>query len=101
MLTNIGIGGIQYCAMKEDLESAKSLTDLSYTQTKIADYSNSIRHPRFDINFSTKYNQELIDAYQSRIIPKRRKQRMLPNIIGKESFFQKHTLKIKNSFSKK
>lgn len=70
--------------MKEDLESAKLLTDLSYTQTKIADCSNSIRHPRFDINFSTKYNQELIDAYQSRIIPKRRKQRMLPNIIGKE-----------------
>jgi hypothetical protein len=70
--------------MKEDLEAAKLLTDLSYTETKIADYSNSIRHPRFDINFSTKYNQELIDSYQSRIIPKRRKQRMLPNIIGKE-----------------
>ena len=73
--------------MKEDLEKPRKAS--SFNSPRInngGEYSNHIRHPRFEINFNTKYNQELIDSYKNQIIPKRRKERMLPNIIGNYKF---------------
>jgi hypothetical protein len=42
--------------------------------------SNSINDPKYDINFYTTFNQELIKSYENQIIPKIRKQRILPPI---------------------
>jgi hypothetical protein len=75
--------------MKEDLEKPRKAST-SFNSPRIntgGEYSNHIRHPRFEINFNTKYNQELIDSYKNQIIPKKRKERMLPNIIGKKRIF--------------
>ena len=72
--------------MKEDLESpAFALSKLAKHDYNSKEAANSIRNPKYSIDFNTKYHQDLIQTYQKKLIPKKRKERIFPNILGKLS----------------